>query len=176
MRIAELIFTICLAYLSVGTVAGSAEDAEIEPPEWVDKIQTYCMVPLLPEDANALNATVNGVWAGIGGTHPILPHIEHVPAVREKYGDDTAAFVRDSHIAGLRVCGVVNGLEGMVPLRETMPNLDEMACRKANGEPAVVGEGMTLMCTNNPDWIQWELNRGKKAIDQGAAPFASEFC
>ena len=98
MKILELILAICL---HAGIMTSAAEGAERNLPEWIDEIQIYCMVPLLPEDANALNVTVNGVWAGIGGAHPILPYIEHIPAVREKYGDDAEAFVRDSHIAGL---------------------------------------------------------------------------
>ncbi len=37
------------------------------PKDWLDKVQTWCMVPVLPETARALHVTVNGVWGGIGG-------------------------------------------------------------------------------------------------------------
>ena len=155
--------------------------AEKRLPQWVDEVQTYGMLPLLPDDAKKLHCTVNGLWAGIGGTNPILPHTEHVPAVRAKYGDDAAKFAADSHAAGLRVCAAVNGLEGMASLRATTPNLDAMACRKADGQPAVMDDGMTLMCTNNPAWLRWEIDRGRKAIDAGAdlilvdTPMSSSF-
>jgi hypothetical protein len=150
-------------------------------PEWIDAVQTYSMLPLIPDQSKELGASVNGVWAGIGGTDPILPHTEHVPRVRREYGEDAARFARDSHAAGLRVCAAVNGLEGMASLREVVPNLEAMACRKADGQPAVTDDGMTLMCTNNPDWVRWEIARGKKAIDDGAdlilvdTPMSSSF-
>ena len=168
-------------FLSVSLGRAVAIGAESKQPDWLDEVQTYCMLPLFPEDAKALHASVNGVWAGIGGTHPILPHSEHVPAVREKYGDDAAAFVQENHDADLLVCAAVNGLEGMVPLRQVVPNLDAMACRNADGKPAVTSDGMTLMCTNNPDWVRWEFNRGKQAIDEGTdlilldTPMSSSF-
>ncbi|HLJ12758.1 MAG TPA: hypothetical protein VKU82_16295, partial [Planctomycetaceae bacterium] len=58
-----------------------ASHADAEPlsrraPAWLDKTQTYCMVPVLPEMAAKLHVSVNGVWAGIGGTHPVLTHRE----------------------------------------------------------------------------------------------------
>ena len=150
-------------------------------PDWIDRLQIYGMLPSFPEAAHDLGVTVNGIWAGIGGTDPVLPHTEHAPLVRLKYGDDARAFAGDLHAAGLRVAGAVNGLEGMLSLRELEPNLDEMACRFADGSVARVGDGMALMCTNNPAWVQWEIERGKRAIDTGAdvvlvdTPMSSSF-
>ena len=42
-------------------------------PKWVDEVQTYGMLPLLPQRAAELHVSVNGVWAGIGTDDPILP-------------------------------------------------------------------------------------------------------
>jgi hypothetical protein len=156
-------------------------DVSRRAPEWIDRALTYSMLPLFPKDVKELGVNVNGIWAGIGGTDPILPHTEHCPGVRREYGEDAARFAKDMHAAGLRVCAAVNGLEGMTPLRDIVPNLEAMACRKADGQPAVVGDGMMLMCTNNPNWVQWEIARGKKAIDDGAdlvlvdTPMSSSF-
>jgi hypothetical protein len=78
-----------------------------------------------------------------------------------------AAYVQAAHDAGLRVSSIVYGIEGIPPLRKLCPELSEMACRLANGEIADVG-GFVLMCTNNPDWVAWEIAYGKRGIDHGA--------
>jgi hypothetical protein len=149
-------------------------------PQWVDEVQTYGMLPLLPQRAAKLNVSVNGVWAGIGTTDPVLPNPNAVPAVRAQFGTDSRAFVDACHKAGLVVASVVNGLEGFPALKKTWPKLEDMACRNREGKPVDVGE-FILMCTNNPDWIQWEIDFGKRGIDLGAdllvvdTPMASSF-
>lgn len=137
-------------------------------PAWLGKTQTYCMVPVLPETAAKLHVTVNGVWAGISGTHPILTSKDIVPAVTAKYGDNPKAFVDACHQSGLVVFSVVNGLEGFTSLRSAGVDLDKMACRDAQGKPIQAGKDMILMCTNNPDWLKWEIDHGKRGIDLGA--------
>ena len=103
-----------------------------------------------------------------------------MPAVRWRFGTDAAAFVKACHEAGLIVPAVVNGLEGFAALKAKWPKLEEMACRNRDGKPVNVGE-FVLMCTNNPDWIQWEIEFGKRGIDLGAdlvlvdTPMASAF-
>ena len=138
------------------------------PKDWLDKVQTWCMVPVLPETARALHVTVNGVWGGIGGINPLLTHREVASEVEATYGDNTAAFVAACREAGLLVPGIVNGIEGFLTLRAVWPDLDKMACWNAAGKPAQVSEEMLLMCVNNPNWQQWELDWGKRAIDEGA--------
>jgi len=137
-------------------------------PDFLDKVQTYCMVPVLPETAAKLHATVNGVWGGISGTHPILTHREIVPAVQAKYGADDKAFAEACHKAGLAVVSVVNGIEGFPAMRGALPELEKMACRDARGKPAQVSREMIFMCVNNPDWLRWEIDFGKRGIDAGA--------
>ena len=119
-------------------------------PAWTDQVQTYSMLPLLPDTAKKMHVSVNGIWAGISSDHPLLPSREMIPSVRKRYGNDVAAFVKDSHEARLIVCGIVNGIEGMESLREKYPNLEAMACRDAEGKPAR-NDAWLLMCTNNPD-------------------------
>ena len=139
-----------------------------DPPGWLDEVQTYCMVPVLPETAAVLHVTVNGVWGGMGGADPILTQRGAVPAVQDRFGTDAKAFADACHAAGLMVPGVVNGLEGFLTMREVWPDLEAMACRDARGEPARVSDEMLLMCTNNPAWQRWEVDCGQRCIDAGA--------
>jgi hypothetical protein len=125
------------------------------------------MLPVLPKRARAQNIRVNGVWAGIGGADPILPVATSIASVSRSYGIDSRAFAEACHDAGLIVPAVINGLEGFPTLRQSTPNLEDAACRGADGKPVNVGDFM-LMCTNNPDWLQWEIDFGKRAIDLGA--------
>jgi hypothetical protein len=161
-------------------LAGGQQPGRSGLPEWIDEVQTYGMLPLLPQRAAELHVSVNGVWAGIGTDNPILPAARSVAPVRWRFGTDAPAFVRASHEAGLIVPAVVNGLEGFSALRAQWPNLEEMACRNRDGKPVNVGEFL-IMCTNNPDWIRWEIEFGKRGIDLGAdlvlvdTPMASAF-
>ncbi|MFH0945680.1 MAG: hypothetical protein V2A76_10825 [Planctomycetota bacterium] len=154
------------ALILAAVLTGGGNDDAL--PAWLDRVQTYCMVPMLPEGAGRLHASVNGVWGGMGGPFPILTHTDTVPAVQETFGKDGAAFAAACHAAGLFVVATVNGLEGFPPMLERWPDLAEMACRNARGEPAQTDENMLLMCTNNPDWVRWEFEFGKEGIDQGA--------
>jgi len=164
--------------------AASAEEAPATaqgaPPAWLNEIQTYCMVPVLPDRAKELRSTVNGIWAGMGGIDPILTHTETVTAVQGKYTLDAKAFIKDSQDAGLITVGVINGLEGFEPMLAEVPDLADMACRNAKGEP-LKPDDMYLMCTNNPSWVEWEMNTGKEIIDNGAdlvnldTPMSSSF-
>jgi hypothetical protein len=162
-------------------IASGQDATERDLPAWLDEVQTYCMVPLLPERAAELHASVNGVWGGVGGTHPILTHTEMAPAVQARFGSDDQAFVDACHEAGLIVVCMVNGLEGLPAMRAAWPGLEEMACLGADGKPVVLGDGMMLMCTNNPDWVQWEIAFGRQGIDLGAdvvmvdTPMSSSF-
>lgn len=145
-------------------VAGSATADE---PPWLNDVQTFSMLPVLPETAEKMHISVNGIWAGISSDHPILPSEEMIRSVRRKYGSDVKTLVSDCRRAGLVVCGVVNGIEGMDQLRERFGNLEKMACRKADGQLASNGQWL-LMCTNNPDWMDAEFQLGQTAIDDGA--------
>ncbi len=174
-----LLLVSCVAVaLSMPGVA--ADEAACPAPPWLDRVQTYGMVPLTPERAAAFNITVNGIWGGIGGVDPVLTHDEVVSAVRKRYRDDAQAFVEAMHDAGMLAVGVVNGLEGFDVMRDSTPGLTGMACRDAAGKPLHIDK-MFLMCTNNPHWLAWEYETGKRAIDAGAdlvqldTPMSSSF-
>lgn len=175
----RVVLVSCLLLNASGS--GADERPPRALPGWIDEVQTYCMVPVLPERAAQLHATINGVWGGMGGTHPILTHTESVPAVQAKYGRNGLAFVDICRKAGLVAVGTVNGLEGFETMRPEWPDLDAMACRDAEDRPSRSDDGMTLMCTNNPDWVQWELEFGQRAIALGAelvnidTPMSSSF-
>ncbi|HJT77351.1 MAG TPA: hypothetical protein VJ739_09145 [Gemmataceae bacterium] len=80
-----------------------AEERPGPRPVWLDKVQTYFMLPVTPATAAKMNVSVNGAWAGIDSDGPVLPT---TPSVRKKYGADVPAFVTDCRQAGLVVCGV----------------------------------------------------------------------
>ncbi|MGQ0636569.1 MAG: hypothetical protein ACT4QC_18300 [Planctomycetaceae bacterium] len=180
MRYAYAIGTAGMVALSMTGAVEGQDRLKGGLPAWVDEVQTYGMLPVLPQRAKAQNVRVNGVWAGIGGADPILPVAKSIPSVSREFGSDSRAFVKACHDAGLIVPAIVNGLEGFPTLKETVPNLEEMACRGADGKPVSVGE-FILMCTNNPGWLQWEIDFGKRAIDLDAdlihvdTPMASSF-
>lgn len=118
-----------------------------------------------------MNISVNGVWAGFGGGHYILPFPPFVHRVAEEFGEDVGAFVSASKAAGLVVVCGINGIEGMALLREGIPNWETMSCRDAAGELVLWGnpeEQCYIMCTNDPAWVAWEIDYGKQGIDAGA--------
>jgi len=170
-----------LVSFMAGTLVGEEPGLQ-DLPAWVDEVQTYLMCPVLPKRAEELNATVNGVWGGMGGTDPILNTSEPGPAVQRVFGTDSRRFAAACHQKGLIVVGTVNSLEGVMALKEKWPDLENMACRDALGRPSMNGKRTDfLTCTNNPDWLKWQIDFGKEAIDLGAdlvlvdTPMSSSF-
>ena len=105
------------AMLLLAATCGIASGQDLpkrDLPAWLDEVQTYCMVPLVPERAAQLHASVNGVWGGAGGPHPILTHTETAPAVQVRFGTDARAFVDACHAAGLRVVCMVNSIARII--------------------------------------------------------------
>ena len=103
-------------------------------PAWTDQVQTYSMLPLLPDTAKKMHVSVNGIWAGISSDHPLLPSREMIPSVPKRYGNDVAVFVNDSHFAArnrpastlasrsLTDCAVMpSSSSGKLPSRPTPP-------------------------------------------------------
>ena len=50
---------------------------------------------------------------------------------------------------------------------------ESFACRSLSGavadwDPDAAGGGAPWMCSNNPNWINWIIEHGKRAIDAGA--------
>lgn len=149
----------------LGEPAVLRQQTELSLPPWADDVQTFIMLPVRPERAKDRHVTVNGAWAGIPGKYSILPHN---PLIQEEYNHDQKTFADAVRQAGLIVPASINTIEGFHSLRESVPNLDEMACRNADGKIVPAGDEMILMCSINPDWVQWEIETGKAAIDAGA--------
>ncbi|MAG94364.1 MAG: hypothetical protein CMJ48_11525 [Planctomycetaceae bacterium] len=141
------------------------EETEAALPSWADDVQTFIMLPTRPRRARELHVSVNGAWGGIPGKYSILPHN---PAIQQEYNHDQKGFADAVHKAGLVVPASINTIEGFHALRDVVPNLDAMACRNVAGELVPAGDEMTLMCSINPGWVQWEIDTGKAAIDAGA--------
>jgi len=133
-------------------------------PDWAADAHTFIMLPVRPDRARELHVSVNGAWGGIPGNYSILPNDREI---QREYNWDQAAFAAAVREAGIIVPASINTIEGFHSLRESVPNLDEMACRNADGD-LVLGQQMILMCSLNPDWVQWEIDTGKAAIDAGA--------
>jgi hypothetical protein len=134
-------------------------------PDWADDVQTFIMLPVRPDRARELHVSVNGAWAGIPGKYSILPRN---PEIQREYNGDQAAFAAAVRKAGIIVPASINTIEGFHALRESISNMDDMACRNAEGELVPAGDEMTLMCSINPNWVQWEIDTGRAAIDAGA--------
>ncbi|MBI2425522.1 MAG: hypothetical protein HYV27_22040 [Candidatus Hydrogenedentes bacterium] len=161
---------VMLLLLSVGlwTSVGAGQSAA---PAWLRQPQTFGMLPLVPEEAQEMGISVNGIWAGFGGGHPILTFPPFVKRVGEAFGEDADAFVRANHEAGMQVVCGINGIEGMQLVRAGIENWEALSCRNADGEKVLWGnpeEQCYVMCTNNPDWVAWEIDYGKRGIDLGA--------
>lgn len=158
--------------LLLGISAPHADDAVTNPvPSWIESVQTYSMLPLTPEEAAEFNVSVNGVWAGFGGGSPILPFPPFISSVGEEFGDDMNAFADACHKAGLKVVCGINGVEGMKGIRAQIPNAEELMCLDADGRPVLWGnpdEECYIMCNNNPKWVEFEIEYGKRGIDAGA--------
>jgi len=171
LKIKAILIVTVLSIVFVSRAAEPQQSVKGHLPEWLDEVQTYTMVTVTPDEAKEMNASVNGVWAGFGGNSPILPFPGFVSTVQKVFGKDMESFVDASHEDGLKVVCAINGIEGMKPLREITPDLESMACRDAHGEIATWSspeEQCIQMCTNNPDWVEWEIEYGKRGIDAGA--------
>lgn len=133
-------------------------------PAWANDAQTFIMTPVRPDRARELHVSVNGAWGGIPGGYSILPHDSEIQA---EYNSDQAKFATAIRDAGMIVPAAINTIEGLHSLRGSIRNLDQMACRDAEGN-LIIARDMVLMCSLNPDWVQVEIDTGKAAIDAGA--------
>ena len=133
-------------------------------PAWADDVQTFIMTPVRPDRARDLHVSVNGAWGGVPGGYSILPHDSEI---QREYNSDQKEFAAAVRDAGMIVPAAINTIEGLHTLRGKVANLDQMACRDAEGN-LVIARQMVLMCSLNPDWVQKEIDTGKAAIDAGA--------
>jgi hypothetical protein len=158
--------TVWVAALVLGVCSAFAEESN-----W-DRVQTYGMLPLDPEEAATKGWTVNGLWAGYGMPEAIRS-VTHLLAgdnypVRWSYPTATA-YAEACHRAGVLVPATIFGIGDHRLLRERFPQIERSACRLANGTRAYYEAGTRLfMCSNNPVYNEILVTCGKEAIDAGA--------
>jgi len=139
---------------------------------WLQKTQVYDMVALPPEDIEKYHVTVNGLWNGFMGEENLSSpfalgrYLESLYS-GELYNSDEQ-FVNSQHDKGLIVPSTILTTQGHRSFQGE--NLENFACRSINGELCYWDEGANSywMNSNNPDFIDWCINHGKKAIDAGA--------
>jgi len=138
---------------------------------WFQKTQVYGMVALPPNDVQKFHITVNGLWNGFFADNlssPFAYGIYFESAYSGKTYESDEEFVQSQHDQGLLVPGTILTTQGHESLQGDL--LEEFACRSLYGEMCYWDQeaGSYWMCASNPDFIDWCIEHGKKAIDAGA--------
>ncbi|MCP2619126.1 hypothetical protein NLC82_06875, partial [Candidatus Aminicenantes bacterium AC-335-A11] len=138
--------------------------------DWYQKVQIYCMVALPPEDVEKFHITVNGLWNGyIGEISSPFAFGRLMESIfsGNTYNSDKE-FVETMHDQGLLVPATILTAQGHRKMQGA--EFEKLACRSSKGKlPNFDLEADSyFMCANNPNWINWMIKHGKKAIDAGA--------
>ncbi len=141
-----------------------------QPEVWYKRVQVYSMVALAAEDANRLHITVNGLWNGYFGgfSSPFaFGRRQESSASGRQYSSDRE-FVEALHQEGFLVPATILTSQGRQDMQGEA--LGKYACRSYDGAlpDFDLEAGSFFMCANNPVWINWMINHGKRAIDAGA--------
>jgi hypothetical protein len=138
--------------------------------DWYTKPQIYGMLPLRPEDAQALGLTFNGLWGGYFWDTPIRQG-------DFLYGSDSE-HVAAMHQAGLRTGGVIDSAGAYDPLLARYTELQGTIEMRADGTPAVyqTETNYSFMCLHDPRWLNWQIDEGKRIIDAGADIITLDNC
>ena len=177
-----LLFTLLLGALSsVGSGNITNKSSSLVTPllpgeesmdiPWFQKTQVYDMGAFPPSNIEKFHITVNGLWNGYfaGGLCSPFAYgrfLEFIYSGKTYESDEE--FVQSQHDKGLLVPGTILTTQGHESFQGEQ--LEEFACRSVKGEMAdwSVGEGSYWMNSNDPNWINWTIEHGKKAIDAGA--------
>ncbi len=156
-----------LASTGLSTV-GSFSTEESNDIKWFEKVQVYDMAALPPNDVNRFHVTVNGLWNGFYSSENISSPFAFGRYLESIYSGQTynsdEEFVQGQHEQGLLCPGTVLTTQGHRSFQGDQ--VDQYACRSAEGEVAQWDlEGAVFMCSNNPGWIDWIIEQGKKIID-----------
>ncbi len=130
-----------------------------DDPQWYKRTQVYGMLPLWPDDALTLGLTLNGLWGGYFWASPIRQG-------NYMYASD-AEQVNAFHQAGLRLSGVIDASGAYTAQLDQYPDLRQALDTRINGEPAIYGD-YHFMCLDDPDWLTWQIEEGKRIIDANA--------
>jgi hypothetical protein len=139
---------------------------------WIQTPQVYDMVALPPEDVEKYHITVNGLWNGFIGEENLSSPFAFGRLVESQYSGEIynsdEQFVNSQHDKGLIVPATILTTQGHRSFQGE--KLEDFACRSINGELCYwdVGAESYWMNSNNPDFIDWCIDHGKKAIDAGA--------
>ena len=139
---------------------------------WFQKTQVYGMIALPPSDVEKYNITVNGLWNGFIGEENVSSPFALGRYTESLYSGETYSsdeqFVESQHNKGLIVPATILTTQGHRSFQRD--KLEEFACRSIDGELCYwdVGANSYWMNSNNPDFIDWCIEHGKKAIDAGA--------
>jgi hypothetical protein len=139
---------------------------------WYQNVQVYDMVALPPEDIEKYCITVNGLWNGFMGEENLSSPFALGRYLESLYSGETylsdMQFVESQHNKGLIVPATILTTQGHRSFQGA--ELEEFACRSIDGELCYwdVDASSYWMNSNNPDFIDWCIEHGKKAIDAGA--------
>ena len=130
------------------------------------------MVALPPEDIEKYHITVNGLWNGFMGEENLSSPFALGRYLESLYSGEIYTsdeeFVESQHDKGLIVPATILTTQGHRSFQGE--DLEDFACRSIDGELCYWDEGANSywMNSNNPEFIDWCINHGKKAIDAGA--------
>jgi hypothetical protein len=138
---------------------------------WYTSPQVYNMGAFSTEDIEKYHITVNGLWNGFIGDNLSSPFafgrlLEYV--FSGKMYESDKAFVDAQHAQGVKVPATILTTQGHRSFQED--DFEGFACRSVNGELCFWDESSDSywMNANNPGFINWCIEHGKKAIDAGA--------
>lgn len=139
--------------------------------EWFKQPQVYNMGAFSSEDIEKYHITVNGLWNGFIGDNLSSP-FAFGRLLESFFNGQTfnsdKEFVEAQHARGVLVPATILTIQGHRSFQQE--HFEEFACRSVNGELCYwdVDADSYWMNANNPSFIDWCIEHGKKAIDAGA--------
>lgn len=138
--------------------------------KWYQQVQIYDMGALSNQNIEKYHITVNGLWNGFIGniSSPFaFGRLLSSALDGEDYESDKD-FVDAQHAKGVYVPATILTIQGHRTLQQD--DFDAFASRSVNGElcPWDIDADSYWMNALNPDFIDWCIDHGKKAIDAGA--------
>lgn len=182
MKLKRYLFVILIAIILIGIIPNMGIGSKRYVPEnfpvshvydeaWYKKVQVYDMVAFHPGDINKYHITVNGLWNGFIGQNLTSPFafgilLESFFSGRNYESDEE--FVSVQHDQGMIVPGTILTTQGHISFQRDQ--MEDFACRSVDGELCFwdLEAESYWMNANNPDFIDWCIEHGKKAINANA--------
>jgi hypothetical protein len=154
--------------LGIGTI--TCEPLTKTNEKWYQQVQIYDMGALSNQNIEKYHITVNGLWNGFIGniSSPFAFGRLLSSALNGEDYDSDKDFVDAQHAKGVYVPATILTIQGHRTLQ--LDDFEVFASRSVNGElcPWDIDADSYWMNALNPDFIDWCINHGKKAIDAGA--------